>query len=532
MAVLTLSIFAGCGKKTDEDVNQPAQNETANETNDTNDTNDSQDTASNEGGDEDVDIDTSEFVEIVWYHLGDPPTNDQLDLAAEEWNKILKEKVNAHLKINFIEWADYLTKYNLLLASGEVFDMINTASDWLDMWPNAAKGAFMDITDLLPKYAPQTWSQVTEEEWDQCKFNGRIITIPENQFTQWINHGFYYRGDWAKEFGITEPIRDYETLGLYLQKVKEEKGVIPYDVNSSKANELFDHWFSAHTDSIMLEIPGNIFYSKSYDEITTVYSPIFEDTMVDMAKTMKEWGDAGYWRNDVLNYTGDTREALLSGQTGLDAHHTQTYKGLRVEMDEKQPGSELQMFPVHLQRGNNLIEMSITHGAQSVVATCPNPERALMVYDLMRNDETLYRLLNYGREGVNYVIVDGKRDRPEGFDDTEHGFYSNFWGGRMDKFEIPSVRDYDGIGELYAEYDKVKKPYPYAGFVFDKTPVEAELSALNDVKTRHVGPIVFGKAGDPEAAVEAFREDLKKAGYDKVLEEIQRQIDEWAASRQ
>ena len=519
VALLALSIFAGCGKQAATNAENAGSNNESNS-----------ETSDSETSDEAA-IDTSEFVEIVWYHLGDPPTNDQLDLAAEEWNKILKEKVNAHLKINFIEWADYLTKYNLLLASGEVLDMINTASDWLEMWPNAAKGAFMDITDLLPKYAPQTWSQVTEEEWKQCMYDGKIITIPENQYTQWVNHGFYYRGDWAKEFGITEPIRDYETLGLYLQKVKEEKGVIPYDVAGSKANELFDHWFSAHTDSIMLEIPGNIFYSKSYDEITTVYSPIFEDTMVEMAKTMKEWGDAGYWRNDVLNYTGDTREALKSGQTGLDAHHTQTYKGLRVEMDESQPGSELQMFPVNLQRGNNLIEMSITHGAQSVAATSQNPERALMVYDLMRNDETLYRLLNYGREGVNYEIVDGKRTRPEGFDDTEHGFFSNFWGGRMDKFEIPSDRDYDGIGELYAEYDEVKKPYPYAGFVFDKTPVEAELSALNDVKTRHVGPIVFGKAGDPEAAVEKFRDELKKAGYDRVLEEIQRQIDEWAASR-
>lgn len=519
VVLLVLSIFAGCGQKDGTDTSKTPDK--------------TEDKGKDSASTDDLEIDTSEFVEIVWYHLGDPPTNDQLDLAAEEWNKILKEKVNAHLKINFIEWADYLTKYNLMLATGEVLDMINTASDWLDMWPNAAKGAFMDITDLLPKYAPITWSEVPEEHWDQCKYKGRIITIPENQYTQWVNHGFYYRGDWAEEFGITEPIRDWDTLGEYLQKVKDIKGVIPYDVAGSKANELLDYWFWAHTDSITLEIPGNLFYSKSYDDLYTVYSPIFEDTMVDMAKKMKEWGDAGYWRNDVLNYTGDTREALKAGQTGLDGHHTQTYAGLRVEMDEKQPGSNLQMFPMHLQGGKNLIEMSITHGAQSVAASSKNPERALMVYDLMRNDETLYRLLNFGREGVNYAIVDGKRTRPEGFDETEHGFYSNFWGGRMDKFEmaLPSDRVYDKIGDLYAEYDKVKKPYPYAGFVFDKTPVETELSALNDVKSRHVPPIVFGKAGDPEAAVEKFREELKSAGFDTVLEEIKRQMEQWKASR-
>ncbi|MGI5851412.1 MAG: ABC transporter substrate-binding protein [Caldicoprobacterales bacterium] len=526
--LLALSLITACGQKPSEEADKQPDQEVEVEDKDKED--DKEDAPEPE---DDVEIDTSKFVEVVWYHLGDPPTNEQLNLAAEEWNKILEEKVNAHLKINFIEWADYLTKYNLMLASREVLDMINTASDWLDMWPNAAKGAFMDITDLLPKYAPQTWSEVPEEHWDQCKFDGKIITIPEDQYTQWVNHGFYYRGDWAEEFGITEPIRHWDTLGEYLQKVKDIKGVIPYDVAGSKANEILDYWMAAYTDSICLEIPGNIFYSKSYDDLYTVYSPIFDDTMVEMAKKMKEWGDAGYWRNDVLNYTGDTREALKAGQTGLDGHHTQTYAGLRVDMDEKQPGSDLQMFPMHLQGGKNLVEMSITHGAQSVAASSENPERALMVYDLMRNDETLYRLLNFGREGVNYEIVDGKRTRPADFDETEHGFYSNFWGGRMDKFEmaLPSDRVYDKIGDLYAIYDQYKKPYPYAGFVFDKTPVETELAALNDVKTRHQGPLAFGKAGDPVAAVEKFREELMSAGYDIVLAEVQRQIDEWKASR-
>jgi putative aldouronate transport system substrate-binding protein len=238
--LLALSLITACGQKPSEEADKQPDQEVEVEDKDKED--DKEDAPEPE---DDVEIDTSKFVEVVWYHLGDPPTNEQLNLAAEEWNKILEEKVNAHLKINFIEWADYLTKYNLMLASREVLDMINTASDWLDMWPNAAKGAFMDITDLLPKYAPQTWSEVPEEHWDQCKFDGKIITIPEDQYTQWVNHGFYYRGDWAEEFGITEPIRHWDTLGEYLQKVKDIKGVIPYDVAGSKANEILDYWMAA-----------------------------------------------------------------------------------------------------------------------------------------------------------------------------------------------------------------------------------------------------------------------------------------------
>lgn len=137
-------------------------------------------------------------------------------------------------------------------------------------------------------------------------------------------------------------------------------------------------------------------------------------------------------------------------------------------------------------------------------------------------------LINYGLEGVQYEIKDGKRVQPEGYDEAKHGFYADFWGGRVDKFEIPSISTWDQLEEtLYAEYDAIKKPYPYGQFVFDKTPVEAELTAITQV-TGELGPaITYGKAGDPAKAVEEFRSKLKTAGYDKVLAELQRQLDEY-----
>lgn len=39
----------------------------------------------------------------------------------------------------------------------------------------------------------------------------------------------------------------------------------------------------------------------------------------------------------------------------------------------------------------------------------------------------------------------------------------------------------------------------------------------------------MGKAGDPAAAVEEFRSKLKQAGYDKVLAELQKQLDAYKA---
>jgi putative aldouronate transport system substrate-binding protein len=474
-------------------------------------------------------IDTSKPVKISYVVLGDKPKNGQFEKVLDKVNVIMKEKINAELEWKWVEWADWQTKYNLLLASGEPVDLITIGTDWLDTWGNAQRGAFMDLDELLPKYAPETWNEVPQDDWAESKYKGKIVLIPENDYTQWVNHGFFYRGDWAKEAGITEPIKDWETIGKYLQYIKDNKeGVIPWDANASTST--FGGFANSYTSNLELPISTGylpVFTTKSYDEKYTVNSPVFEDTFEKYAAMMKDWADKGYWREDVLNNKGDNRVALRAGLSGLDQHHTQTFGGLRVQMDKEQPGSELQMYPFARTSGN-LLELSITHGGTSVGAHSKNPERALMAYDLIRNNKEIYQLLNYGLEGVQYELKDGKRTLPQGYDDAKDSFYADFWGGRVDKFEVPSETTWDQLEETYyAEYDKIKKPYPYGQFVFDKTPVEAELTAITQV-TGEMGPaIAYGKAGDPAAAVEKFRSKLKTAGYDKVLAELQKQLDEY-----
>jgi putative aldouronate transport system substrate-binding protein len=473
-------------------------------------------------------IDTSSFETISYVVLGNKPTNGQLEKVMEKVNQIMKEKINAELQFKWIEWTDWLTKYNLLLASGEPLDLITVGTDWLDTWANAQKGAFLPLDDLLPKYAPETWKEIPPEDWEQTKYNNKIVMIPEDHYTQWVNHGLMYRGDWAKEFGITEPIKDFETIGKYLQGIKDHKpGVVPFDAGGT--GSLFNGYVNSTTDALELSVPAGlttmqVFFAKSYDEKYTAYSPIFDDTMINFAKLMKEWGDKGYWREDALNFKGNTSDELLAGKTGLYEHHTQTFAGMRTQMDLKQPGSELQFFPFGITRGN-LISMPITHGGTSVGAHSKHPERALMAYELIRQNKEVYQLINYGIEGVQYEIKDGKRVLPEGYDQARDQFYTDFWGGRVDKFEIPDANTWSGVYDIYKEYDKIKKPYPYGRFVFDQTPVRSELAAITQVVSQYGPAISWGKAGDPVQAVEDFRSKLKAAGYDKVLAELQKQLD-------
>ena len=93
-------------------------------------------------------IDTSEHEVINLLVMGNKPTNGRLEAMLEKLNGILTEKVNAELKMTYIEWADWQTQYNVQLLSGDSnMDLITSATDWLFAWENIQKGAFMPLSE-------------------------------------------------------------------------------------------------------------------------------------------------------------------------------------------------------------------------------------------------------------------------------------------------------------------------------------------------------------------------------------------------
>lgn len=474
-------------------------------------------------------IDTSKFVTIDFQVMGDAPTNGQIDAVTIKLNEILKAKINAEMKFRWTGWTDWQTQYNLLVATGEGLDLVSSASDWLDLWPNAQKGAWLALDDLLPVYAPATFAEIPATDWDQCKYNGKIVCFPENTYTQYVNHGFFYRGDWAKEAGV-EKVTSWEDLGKYFQYIKDNKpDVIPWD---SANLAVATGWFISHTNAAPVDaVPGELVWWKDYASAPyTVYSPYFDQTFEDYAVMMKQWADAGYWKADVLNNKDDTRQFLKDGKTGTDQHHVQTYLGLKFEMDKAQPTSDLKMFGFY-EPTKNLVKMPITHGATSISARSKNPERAMMLYEIIRQDKEFYLLLNYGIKDVNYFVNEkGERTTPADFDATKFGFSSDFWGGRVDKFELVDAERGAFRQEYMTQLDSYAKPYLWGNFVFDQSAVTTEIAAINQVASSLRNAIGLGMAGDPKAAVEDFRNQLKAAGIDKVLAEVQKQADAWKAA--
>ncbi|MDR0639808.1 MAG: ABC transporter substrate-binding protein [Spirochaetaceae bacterium] len=475
---------------------------------------------------------TGNITPVTMLLLGNKPTNGRADAAIAEINKIVGPRIGVELRTEYVEWADWQNQYQLRLASGDSgLDLVVTATDWLYAWEIARKGGFYPLTpELIRENATQTWAEIPQTHWDLCTENGAIWFIPEDQYSQYTNHGMFWRKDWAAEAGIRE-VATFEGLEQYWDAVKKNHPeAYPWDISGAEYMDMglvSGYIQGKRPIQIIIGTAAgnyNIFHYENSNPFTVVSYYMDGDDLVEAAKTFDRFAQKGFWREDVLNYRGETRNLLLAGLSGSDEHHTQTFIGLREQMDKEQPGSDLQMYWWGMEN-NNVNKDLLTHGAMAVNAASKNVEKALQLYDLLRNDKQIYLLYNYGIEGKDYVVLpDGKFSRPEGFNSSTDNLDTNFWAGRMDKFEPEWDTWWSGRTAFIERLNSFAMEYPLGKFSFDNTNVAAEMAAVGDVCATYIPSIHFGKTGNPEKAVADFRAALKAAGYDKVKAEIQAQL--------
>ncbi len=466
---------------------------------------------------------------ITYLTTGNKPRDSGTSQMLEKLNERLTKLVNAELEIYYIPWNNYQTNYNLKLAEKDgSIDLIGTATDWLDAWKNAGLGNFMPLSDdMIKKYAPKTWESVSAEHWNVCRLNGDIYFFPEDNFTQWTNHGFMYRIDWAKEAGLNG-VHSWEDLTKYMLYVKKAKNVMPWDSDGSSSSFHPEGYIQSKSDFVIADgITSTNMFGARKSNLKKIYSPFYEgNELVEYAKLMRQWNENGFWPKDVMtngNGNRSNRDEFCEGLVGVEQHHTQTwYTQVYNKLKKNVPGADSGFFWFGEESGN-IVYQTITHGAMAVSAASKHPERALMVYDLLRNDEECYKLMNYGIEGVQFKRnSEGLREPVPG----TFGITTNYWWGRNDKLEVRDTgTNWEVFDSINAVYSQHKIDYPFGQIVWDLSNISSELDAVADIYGQYMGNICYGQNPNPEQYVAAFRRDLKNAGIDKIISEFQKQLD-------
>lgn len=463
--------------------------------------------------------DTSKSVELVWYLVGD--ANKDTPKVMDEFNKMLKKDLNATIKLNFTTWNDWQTKYNLLLTAGEKIDMI-FASSWAGYFKYAKQGAFMDLTPLLSKYAPQVQKQVPAQDWSDVTIGGKIYAVP-NTNPEYTPDGIVYREDWRKELNLPE-IKDLASIESYLDGIKKSKpGVIP--INGSAWNEV-NTLFSAYHDFHTIGGESGVIVAKSYNTPRDIVAYPFTPEYEAWVKKMKEWADKGYWSKNTLSSKQEAGDLIKAGTGAVYWRNAPGAAGFITDMQKKDPKAEIGYFPYTRLHNYAMPTMAIAN-AMAIPKSAANPERSLMVLEKIRTDPKYYNLITYGIEGYHYDLInDGKNIvTPSKSQDPAkvQGYGIADWGWRIKPLMKAGVGGWDGLDKLNEEFAKISKPDIFSPISMDYDPVKTEYAAVNQVKDQYGKPLMMGLVPNVDEAIKTYRDKLKAAGIDKVLEYVKQQ---------
>ena len=89
----------------------------------------------------------------------------------------------------------------------------------------------------------------------------------------------------------------------------------------------------------------------------------------------------------------------------------------------------------------------------------------------------------------------------------------------------------DDVVEKTEEYNNSAKASPIIGMQFSVDNIATEMANCRTVVNEQLQMLELGLTDDVDAKLAKFREDLKISGVDSMIEELQKQLDEWWATK-
>ena len=449
--------------------------------------------------------DPEKHVDLVWYIRSSEPTG--FKEVMEKANEYVEEKLNASLDIQCIEPGDYDSKVQLALASDEAVDIIWT-SNWANKYePNVTKGAFLAIDDYLalPELASLK-ARYKDGIWEAATIGGKIYGVPVEQVL-YNQGGATLIKDMSEKYGVVDQIYAASSMEDLEEIFDVVRAGEPSDfsITCTNASYFTDHGERSTT-------VGN--YNVINDKVVDNY-----DETLEIAKIKRRWNEKGFFPADI---------ATLEDTNALTKQ-----KKVYFNFSRYLPGNAGKF---RLNNGYDVIAIPTSrailnrNGIQSTLnaisANSKNPVRALKLIDLLFEDQYLLNLLCYGIEGRDYTKDPNDPNRMN----RESGAYyiSEFMiGSQFLAYLAPSYED--GVWEQTKKENEEADVDPYIGFSFDPAPVESEMSQISSVYQDYTKILGYGLQ-DPEIVVPERQEKLETAGLKVVMDEIQRQLDEWLAS--
>lgn len=440
------------------------------------------------------------------------PEQANQDAVFEALNEYTKEKIGVTVEYVF-HGGSYDDKIQTIIASGEEYDACFT-SNWSNSYNNnVAKGAFIDLTELLPKAAPELYETIPEYMWEAATINGGIYAVPNQQIVA-RQLGALMPADYVEEAGLDiSAVHTLTDMTDYAQTIYDTHGAQLGGVNYANTADYCGYEFISDYAAA-----GAI---KMDDESAEVVNFYETDEWMSMLNELSTLAEAGLLDGECAYMAEYSESQRLVKNTS--AYFSGTYKpGVEAE-ESARAGYDCVMPTVDI--NPYICTSGVTATMYGISTTSKHPEETLKYLELINTDSYAINLLSYGIEGVHYNKVSDNV-----IETVENSGYSHgqSWalGNVFNTFVLEGQPE--DVWEQTKALNDSAKTSPILGFAFDVEPVKLEVTNVSKVVDEYIS-ILGGELPVEETNAE-FVEKLKVAGLDTVLEEMQRQIDEFLVS--
>ncbi|WP_078501807.1 ABC transporter substrate-binding protein [Paenibacillus selenitireducens] len=444
-------------------------------------------------------------VTLIWYTIGGPQ-KDQ-DKVMTEVNKYLVDKINTKIDLKVIDWGDYSQKMQVIAASGEPFDIAFTSSWAFNYVESARKGYFYELDQLLEESGKGIKEELNPAFLEGSKVNGHNYAIPTNkelpaQAVWRFNKNLVdkYKLDITKATTL-------ESLEPMLKTVKEnEPDVYPIPSNIGPFLPF---------DFALEGIPVGVALNSTDLKMVNIWdSPEAKQVF----STMRKYYQAGYLPPDVATKQGNEFEK--TGKWLVDKQHTVPFADVSWSESMQYP---IISTPIHEPL---VFNWSVTGSMQAISAKTKHPKQAMEFLNLLNTDKFLRNLVNNGIEGVHYKKLSEGIYEP--IPDSGYSMPAFTLGNMflLDKLKNDPADKW----EQYKKFNDSAKNAPLLGFQFDPTNVMTEIANVKNA-VDEFGPSLNTGSVDPDKILPKAIEKLKAQGIDKIIEEAQKQVDAWRASK-
>jgi putative aldouronate transport system substrate-binding protein len=468
------------------------------------------------------------------YYMPGAPSSEA-DVATKAINEALeRDGLNIEFQPLYIPWDQWVDKTNLMLSTGEEFEMLHIMEDYVPTATYASRNYLTPLRSLIQKEAPSLTGRFDQTLWDGATVDGEIYSIPANwrdasgDFEGQLN----IRKDKFDKYGIAVP----QTLDQLLtalttlqQKWAAEDGVKRY-VYEHSINRTPTALQRAYNTWPFYVSQDGIFQVRQNGEANMYYET---DEFKKDAEFMNTLYTKGLIHPDILNLPNDTRRANLydSGDflLGIMTGPNNTY-----EIASKGIVPDAVIYQWHLNPEKPYLTNLPLLNTNGIPITSKHPEVALKFLDWMYKDQANQDLVLYGVQGRHWTPVGtDKRQHVRG-PDGNNLYAFDSWMIEYVKYHRFDVEDHasdlekaDWLGNIYPDQTVVS---PMVGFNFNSEPVRVEFANVMAEYTASILPIKVGVipyAGNFPAAIAK----MKAAGNDKVIAEYRRQLAAYIAAK-